>query len=271
MDSNKSKYTLPPPTKFTGHPLHLETFIIECEDIFEDGGAASFPTDKAKIRYMYHHMEGDARAWYEPYRLQKSPILDSYEVFLKTLREFFVQPIRKEMAQDELMNYSQGNQPLTTFLSNFHILAQIAGYDELTKLALLRNKIRPDLQQHLKEKDGIDSYEKAVATLQRKEGLKGQPNSSILSTLHPSNSPLISTAPQTTNFAPLYPPEGPAPMVMAVSKIAKSGYRPPLTQEEKDRRKRLGLCDYCSDPNHTLLGCPSLKDRQLKWRGQARP
>ncbi|EIW76442.1 hypothetical protein CONPUDRAFT_111405 [Coniophora puteana RWD-64-598 SS2] len=38
-------------------------------------------------------------------------------------------------------------------------------------------------------------------------------------------------------------------------------FRGPLSQEEKDRRKRLGLCDYCGQGKHSADDCPNKSDK----------
>lgn len=40
--------------------------------------------------------------------------------------------------------------------------------------------------------------------------------------------------------------------------------RGPLTQEEKKRRRALGLCNYCGGPNHIASDCPNKK--KTTWK-----
>jgi hypothetical protein len=38
----------------------------------------------------------------------------------------------------------------------------------------------------------------------------------------------------------------------------------PLTNDEKERRKREGLCHYCGDPNHIVKQCPAALAKDAK-------
>lgn len=47
--------------------------------------------------------------------------------------------------------------------------------------------------------------------------------------------------------------------------------RGPVTAEEKERRRRLGLCFYCGQGKHTIQDCPNMSDKAKKARAKAVP
>jgi hypothetical protein len=42
----------------------------------------------------------------------------------------------------------------------------------------------------------------------------------------------------------------------SMTDASSSHYRPPLTNDEKERRRRNNLCMYCADPKHAVETCP---------------
>jgi hypothetical protein len=45
----------------------------------------------------------------------------------------------------------------------------------------------------------------------------------------------------------------------------------PLSQEEKDRRRKLGLCAYCGSADHAIHACPLARHKPALGNGQQRP
>lgn len=76
------------------------------------------------------------------------------------------------------------------------------------------------------------------------------------------------------NYAPS--PSAPAstPSALASSDVVPMEIdalkRGPLTQEEKDRRKRLGLCHYCGQGKHMVDNCPNMSAKAKAARANAK-
>ena len=68
---------------------------------------------------------------------------------------------------------------------------------------------------------------------------------------------------QTKSRTKSNPPK-PNPPNSHNAKYYKSQPRSPLSEEEKDRHKRLSLCIYCASPKHSVENCPGIAAKDAK-------
>src|SRR4030095_6170085 len=69
---------------------------------------------------------------------------------------------------------------------------------------------------------------------------------------------------RNTNTPPRSNPAPPASSKSGTSKPSESKPRGPLSDEEKERRKKLNLCVYCASPKHSVADCPLVASKEAK-------
>jgi hypothetical protein len=56
----------------------------------------------------------------------------------------------------------------------------------------------------------------------------------------------------------------PAPSTSSYPLANRNQVRGPLSDEEKNRRRSLGLCLFCGEPGHIVMECPAAKSREQR-------
>jgi len=87
MDNQENIQVNNPPI-FSGKQQDLESFITRVELTFE-AKPNQFPTNESRIRFIMSYMFGKPLEWVACLRRNQSPILNSYEEFLRELRKNF--------------------------------------------------------------------------------------------------------------------------------------------------------------------------------------
>jgi hypothetical protein len=55
-----------------------------------------------------------------------------------------------------------------------------------------------------------------------------------------------------------------APSTSSYPSANRNQVRGPLSDEEKNRRRSLGLCLFCGEPGHIVMECPAAKSREQR-------
>ena len=198
------------------------------------------------------------------------------EVLTTLLTQAFGDLNLKVTAQQEMHNLKQANRNFSTYLTEFLRLAPNTGYDDNSKLAALReglfHELRTLLLTILDEPDNFDYYVTLLRKLDSKlqvEKHQSKPfvtraSNTSVNTVR-NNTGNINTAPSFANIVC----STPAVSSTAVPASTMTGTHPgpidlssgrfqKLSQEEKDRRNREGLCQYCRGPGHIARVCPNI-------------
>ena len=168
-------------------------------------------------------------------------------------------------------NLKQANWDFSTYLAEFLCLALDTEYDDNTKLTALREGLSHELcallLTSLDEPDNFNDYVKLPQKLDSKQQVKKQRTktyaactSASITTVSTTciNSDnanntlsLINVTRSTPTVSSTFIMTGthPGPMDLSSDRFIK------LSQEEKDRRNREGLCQYCEGAGHTARVC----------------
>ena len=171
-------------------------------------------------------------------------------------------------------NLKQANWDFSTYLAEFLRLAPDTEYNDNTKLAALREGLSHELcallLTILDKPDNFDDYVKLLQKLDSKQQVKKQrtktyaahTSASITTVsttrINPDNAnntlSLINVTCSTPTVSPISTMTGthPEPMDLSSDRFVK------LSQEEKDRRNREGLCQYCGGAEHIARVCPNI-------------
>ena len=261
----------PDPESFDGDKTKLDPFFINLhlkfhrnEDHFVQKGQN---TEYNKLVYAVSLLRGDAFAQIEPFVIDGRITIKDIRQFMEILRVRFGEVDPVNTAKHEFYKLRQANKDLEVFLNTFLRLqnkAQIADeqaldhlYEKLSdevKAQLVpfpRKKNLSVLVQFLQEMDSNQkifaksSYRGKDATTTSASVPKPPLKTSSSAPVKPSASVAVSIAAPALSTA-----TGTHPGPMDVSTIGKRG---PISQEEKDRRNRLGLCRYCGEAGHIAI------------------
>ena len=215
-----------------------------------------FPTEHTRMAYIYSQMRFNCREHLNSWIKDGSVLFASVAQMFEVLDTLFGDPNRVRDATNRLHANFQNNRPFSHWITDIRKDASIAGYDFESRS--LRNLIFYNMSLELKkalvhEKD-IDmlDLDSAIARLQDMENrlrtvenLVSDHNSRYLQPAISNN--LVQNRPRIGD-----------PMDLSALGIRHQG---PLTQEEKDRRRELGLCFYCGKPGHSIRVCPMKSNR----------
>ena len=261
----------PDPEKFNGDKTKLEAFLTNLhlklqrnEDHFVQEGQ---DTEYNKLIYSVARLDGDAFAQIEPFVVKGRITIKNIHHFEEILRVRFGEVDPVGTAKHEFYKLRQANKDLETFLNTFLRLqnrAQIVDeqaldhlYEKLSdeiKAQLVPFPRKENLPALVKFLQDMDSNQKIFAkSSYRGKDTTTAPASVSKPSFKASNSapakPSASvgvtvTAPASSTATGTHP--GP----MDVSTTVRRG---PISQEEKDRRNRLGLCRYCGEAGHIAI------------------
>ena len=168
-------------------------------------------------------------------------------------------------------NLKQANWDFSTYLAEFLCLALDTEYDDNTKLTALREGLSHELcallLTILNEPDNFDDYVKLLQKLDSKQQVKKQQTKTYATCTSASTTTvsttcinsgnvnntlsLINFTRSTPTVSPISIMTGTHPEPMNLS----SGHFVKLSQEEKDRRNREELCQYCEGAGHIARVC----------------
>ena len=168
-------------------------------------------------------------------------------------------------------NLKQVNWDFSTYLAEFLHLASDTEYDDNTKLTALREELSHELcallLTILNESDNFDDYVKLLQKLDSKQQVKKQRTKTYaartsaliitVSTTHINSDnvnntlSLINVTCFTPTVSSIFTMTGTysEPMNLSSGRFVK------LSQEEKDRRNREELCQYCEGAGHIARVC----------------
>ena len=261
----------PDPEPFDGDKTKLDPFFANLhlkfhsnEDHYVREGQS---TEYNKVAYAVSLLRGDAFAQIEPFIIDGRVTIRDVRHFIEILRIRFGEVDPVNTAKHQFYKLRQANKDLEVFLNTFLRLqnkAQISDeqaldqlYEKLSdenKAQLVpfpRKRDLPSLVQFLQE---MDSNQKifAKSSYRGKDVTIASASATKSSCKAPNSVPVKpSTSVGVTVTAPaLSTATGTHSGPMDVSTAVRRG---PISQEEKDRRNRLGLCRYCGEPGHIAI------------------
>ena len=218
-----------------------------------NSNADHFPDEQSKLVYIYSQMNLISKTHVQTWVKDGVLLFESVAKMMSVLDTIFGDPNRSRDAVNRLHANFQRNKPFSNWVVEIRRDAAIAGYDPSSqhlrdlvfynmsielKKALVHERDIDDLEFDLaiSRLENIDNRQRAVANLVSKSiDRRGQ-----------------------FFRSPSYPTHNITPNNDAMDlSSAEPQRRGPLTKEEKDRRRRLGLCIYCAEKGHLLRSCPS--------------
>ena len=277
--SSNSEPKIPDPPIFKGDRKELLPFLTKCQLKFE-GQPSQFGTDRAKVLYAGTRLEGTPFSWFQPliklWPADGSPDpapmeICSWEAFQESLTSIYGDPNLAATADREIRalkqtgsvaeyaaHFESKKQYLSwndaAFRDQFYlnldkeIKNNMAAFGKPATLKLLK-ELAIRLDTRLEERRLEVRQEQARIQYPQRSG----PRTQLPATqTKPASSSASTTpiTPQTALRVPSHSADGTVPMELDAHRVWR------LSASEKERRKRLGLCDYCAASDHVLAACP---------------
>ena len=234
---------LAPPERFDGDSAKFSIFLNQCQLQFICRPTA-FPDDSAKVAFILSYLVGNAAQWSIPLVEGDDPILYSFPRFKEALRKMFAKHSYMQAIDNELLGLRQGSRDLLTYLSSFKRLVTETKWPEDKRGSLFYRGLNEELKDALAQivdppeawEELIDLVVKIDHRLKERKGEKFRTNKVILIKNEKKN-------PDVKSF------DDSEPMQIG-------GIRPPLSKEEKEKRRKFNLCLYCGKSGHFAKECP---------------
>lgn len=239
------------PPMFDGDPSKIANFIGHVK-MYIYTNRASFPDDTSKICFLCSFLTGYAFTWALPYldNLGTGHVdicMLSFPLFLDQFQKSFGEVNEKLNNETKLLRLRQGKTPASEYAIEFRRLSARSGFNDASLLCMFREGLSEELKDKLATRDlpdDLSTYMMKVIELDNRIRDR-ESRRRFVSRNNYYNATRFKPTPQISSSAPHH-----------VDNSSTSRKFAPLTSEEKDRRKKLGLCLYCGDQGHNAVNCP---------------
>lgn len=239
------------PAKFDGNRENCRSFISQVKLHFQML-PLKYPDDRTKIGFIGTLLTGIAAAWFSPLFEQGSPILSDFIAFIDEFKHMFGDYDRRAVAADKIHRLRQGYRSASTYAAEFRQLSCDLLWGEEALIDIFLRGLNDDVKDLLITFPVPDTLHEAISSAvtcdlrisQRKMDKRKRYSS------EPRHYPQGLN--QHSNITP-----------MEIDNL-EPNRRQTLTQDEKERRRRNGLCLYCGESGHRIKDCQRRpKDRPL--------
>ena len=256
-------FKVSPPEYFDGKPSKSRSFLLQLQLIFS-AQPLTFASQTSRVTYAATYLRGPAFSWFAPLLEQQNhPILHDFDLFARTLESAFGDPDRVSTAEKAILSLQQKNQPAFQYAAEFRRIMVDTKWNEDALASMFYRGLREDVKDELCKVDKPDSLAKYMELAiridnrlfeRRHEKKSSEPSRHATSSKFRDNMPQVSKYTSTNLQSRLPMPSsatGPEPMQISASKVYK-----PLTPQEKEHRRKNGLCLYCGQSGHVAQFCP---------------
>ena len=253
----------------------LEAFLFQLHEYLEIAGVKD---DVLRVRVAGMSLRGAAKTWYTYVRSPFTPASEqvkTYEEFLSGIKAHFTPIDPVKLARDQLAVLKQTGS-VRDYTATFRQLnTRIPKMSEDERLDRYVRGLKPRTRKEVEIREP-STYDEAIRIAEKFDvafdrayatDLNGRSNRSEFYQ-PPRSLPTYSTAyndSDASGFA-----DTSDPMILNSIQVTSQDKKGPLSQDEKDRRKRLGLCAYCGDEDHDIDQCtlrPRSGGRHMRPRG----
>jgi hypothetical protein len=258
--SQSDKQKFPEPDKFDGTDrTKLKLFLGQLHTKFK-GEKAKFSTQKHRILYAVSLLRGVPQEM--AMNLYDEDDDDypwaAYPQFKTWLEGAFGDPDPQGTANRELRKLRQNNKPYVTYLNEFQRLMAPLEYDDDVQIEMNRHGLCEEIKDLLVGREvpeDFNEFSKLCIKLDNdwrrrhdeKQGRRNYTANAPVQRTHPApRAPEVPARPVTQKPIDVYAPNyyGPRPMQIEGTR------RAPLTEQEKERRRKENLCSYCGGAGH---------------------
>lgn len=264
--SKEPKIAMPP--VFTGKKSEASEFMIKVEQYFACQ-PSTYSSDAIKLAFVTNLLKDDAFRWYEPYaRLRGAdrPIwLSTWSAFQVEFESHFSITEVKESARRKLNSLSQGNGSASAYADKFDLLISYLDMTDETKRQIFFDGLSSEVQTHLLSPGRFAPFPLLVKEAIQYDDLRfnlrlaqkhGNNNRNSQQSSHRQLSRHDNSYRQSRSFTestmPVPASSQPDNNAMEIDAVRV------VTPEEKERRRKEGLCFYCGG-KHKYADCNKRK------------
>jgi hypothetical protein len=266
------KFPIPP--EFSGKSSDYEAFIVSCE-LYFDVMKQTYTTDDLKVAFTIGRLRGRPSTWAYTLVRNKDPALSSWLAFKAQMDAMFTNVHELEDLRQRLENLKQTGSAIN-YATEFKTLASTLQLNDPAKILMFKSGLKDKVKEGLSYASDTATFDALVSraiAIDQNQFAQRKTTSRSTSSGVPKQPQPQTQAQRSSNSSSnsrSQPPRN------SSSSSRGSDSRPfvpkgPLTDEEKARRKREGLCGYCGDANHVFDNCPALAAKKAKENGKQPP
>jgi hypothetical protein len=243
---------------FDGTRNKLQPWIDQLWLKISDEGR--YTTLQSKLVYAFSRCEGTALDHLRPHRNAGTLDFASVQALIDVLEAAFEDPDRRGTARRTLHMLRQENDDFPSFFAKFQAQVPHAGMDDGGLLAAMIEAVNPRIRDRMiGMHPAPETLNDFVAVARRIDaGFRAEKERKAGTTHATSGTP--ARTPRTTPRTPTTA-TGTEPGPMDLSRSRGAGGYPKLSQQERERRLRQGLCFRCGGQGHLSTACPSRANR----------
>ena len=230
------------PEKFDGNPDMLVPFMSQCQ-LFMEKSTRDFSVDRVRVCFVTSMMTGRAARWASAKLERSHYLMHNYPAFMTEMKHVFEDPQRREAAKRKIRRLRQGMGSVVDYSNAFQMIAQDLDWNEPALIDQYHEGLSDHIQAELAGLEVAKSLSALIGQCIHIERRLAR----AAATRKPRYPPRALVAPHVNNHHNhQVDPTEPV-----------GGARMRLTQEEKERRRKLNLCLYCGNGGHYADNCPA--------------
>uniref|UniRef100_A0A8C6T6L0 CCHC-type domain-containing protein n=1 Tax=Neogobius melanostomus TaxID=47308 RepID=A0A8C6T6L0_9GOBI len=240
---------IPTPSRYSGEIGMCKQFIHQCMLVF-DQQPLTYSSDRSKVAFIMSLLSGKASAWAVALSNSGSLVCNTLNSFTSELLRVFDHPLQAKEASSRLLSLRQGSGSVSAFSIDFRILATECGWDDKALQGIYYRGLSEEVKDELAARDETANLEALISLSIR---LDNRLRERCMERNFKSRNFVPTFQPRASHLPDL---PAPPPQVLSTSEEPMQLGRMTLTQEERQRRFREGLCLYCGQAGHILRSCP---------------
>uniref|UniRef100_A0A8C5MEV2 Gypsy retrotransposon integrase-like protein 1 n=1 Tax=Leptobrachium leishanense TaxID=445787 RepID=A0A8C5MEV2_9ANUR len=244
--TNVTEPYVSPPEKFDGNRKKFKGFITSCQIMFSLQ-PRTYASDYSRIHSMISLLSGRPQCWAHHLIHTNDPALSDWNSFLKAISELYDDPHRLNNATSALSNLKQGRNDMEDYVTEFRHHALESEWNEPALLAQFKSGLSEYIKDELARIDAPTSLESVMSLCIQIDRRYRERRAERAIVFRPPIRRVANT-PASPSLLPVLPAPGHEPMQI-------NSTRGPLTDNERTRRRSLGLCMYCGRAGHQLREC----------------
>ncbi len=233
---------LPTPAMYGGEPDLCRAFLTKCS-MFFSLQPLTFATVEAKVALVLTLLTGEAALWGTAVWENQHLCCSSFNALKEEMRRIFDRAATGREAARRLADLQQGERTVSCYSIEFRTLAAESKWNEAAQWDMFQHGLADRIQRETfmlelpPDLDGLIDLALRVDSRLQQGGQRSR---------HLRDFALPEYSPTNSDDAISHPPGG-EPMQVG---------RARLSREEREHRRRRGLCIYCGTAGHFLAECP---------------